>query len=117
MGTFGDYSTARAINDLGQVVGYSAYAELDLDDLEGRHHYAYLWENGTMIELESLLPENSGWEGLVGAYGINNNGQIVGTGIIDGENHAFLLTPTLVPETTTLLLFGLGGLVLRKRPQ
>jgi hypothetical protein len=36
-------------------------------------------------------------------------GQIVGQGIIDGQEHAFLVTPEgiQVPEPSTLLIFGL----------
>ncbi|MGA2696202.1 MAG: hypothetical protein ABSE92_09070 [Terriglobales bacterium] len=29
------------------------------------------------------------------AYAINNSGQITGYGTINGENHAYLLTPSL----------------------
>lgn len=53
---------------------------------------AFLWRNGRMMDLNGLIPSNSGWE-LLAAYGINDKGQIVGVGRIRGVFHAFLLTP------------------------
>ena len=48
------------------------------------------------------------------AHDMNNSGQIVGRGTINGEDHAFLMTP--IPEPATIALLSLGGLViLRKR--
>jgi probable HAF family extracellular repeat protein len=90
---------AVAINDAGQIVGKSGGA-------------ACLWENGIMKKLDDLLLAGSGWE-LHEATAINNLGQIVGNGMINGEIHAYLLTP--VPEPGTLALLGLGALVLRKQ--
>jgi probable HAF family extracellular repeat protein len=52
----------------------------------------FLYENGNLWDLNQLIPENSGWI-LKEATDINNDGQIVGSGEIDGEIHAFLLTP------------------------
>jgi probable HAF family extracellular repeat protein len=91
--------SAVAINDYAQVVGSSGGA-------------AFLWENGTMYDLNTLLVGGSGWM-LSEATAINNVGQIVGSGLINGEIHGCLLTP--VPEPTTLLILALGGLFLRKR--
>ncbi len=51
-----------------------------------------LWRNGIMTNLNNLLPAGTGWE-LGAAYGINNKGQIVGTGKFKGQDTAFLLTP------------------------
>jgi probable HAF family extracellular repeat protein len=45
-----------------------------------------------MTDLNSLIPAGSGWV-LTSARGINDAGQIVGTGTISGVQHAFLLTP------------------------
>ena len=45
-----------------------------------------------MKDLNKLIPAGSGWV-LLQAFGINNSGQIVGTGTIHGEEHGFLLTP------------------------
>lgn len=52
---------------------------------------------------------------------INDRGQIAGTGTIEGQRHAFLLTDQddvyAVPEPTspTLVVAGLLALVLRRR--
>ena len=87
LGTLGGtQSVARGINDLGAVVGASSIA----GDITG---HAFLWSNGTMTDLNNLIPAGSGIT-LVQASGINDNGQIAAYGDIAGrEEHAFLLTP------------------------
>jgi len=82
LGTFGAASSeCLGINDKGQVVG--TFASTD----------AFLYSNGVMHDLNSLIPSNSGWT-LQVAYGINDSGQITGWGINpSGQTDAFLLTP------------------------
>lgn len=46
-----------------------------------------------MRDLNKLIPANSGWE-INTARGINNRGQIVGEGKLNGQQRAYLLTPT-----------------------
>jgi probable HAF family extracellular repeat protein len=105
LGTLGsDFSDASAINNAGQVVGDSEIAS-------GAEH-AFLYSGDTMIDLNTLIDPSSGWT-LQYAYGINDLGQIVGDGVINGQGHSFLMTP--VPEPVTLLLLAFGGLLLRKR--
>lgn len=82
----GSFSQANAINDAGQVVGFSRTAG-DAD----RH--AVLWTPNTgMLDLNLLIPANSGWD-LQGANSISNNGRIVGAGLHNGAGHAFMLVP------------------------
>lgn len=88
----GNPTIATAINNRGTVVGYSS--SLDNYNIEVPLH-AFVWINGKLTDLNSLLPANSGWQ-LTAAYGINDRGQIVGGGTKDGRVRAFLLTPTLV---------------------
>lgn len=45
-----------------------------------------------MRNLNRLIPANSGWQ-LTVARAINDAGQIVGDGILNGQQRAFLLTP------------------------
>jgi probable HAF family extracellular repeat protein len=74
------WSTAFGINDLAQIVGWSGFT-------------AFIWTSSTgMQDLNTLIPTNSGWQ-LSAAYSINNRGQITGEGIINGQQHGFLLTP------------------------
>lgn len=72
------------LNNKGQVVGHT----------EGKpeRQSAFVWQNGTRTDLNSFLPDNSGWT-LREAVSINDRGQIVGTGMYQGQSHAFLLTP------------------------
>jgi probable HAF family extracellular repeat protein len=97
-------SQAEGLNDIGQIVGAAQVGNYDW--------HACLFEDGAIIDLNTYLPSNSNWDYLRKAYGINNNGWIVGEGYINGETHAFLLTP--VPEPATLLLLGLGAILLRR---
>jgi probable HAF family extracellular repeat protein len=84
LGTLGGDSFAYAINNAGQVVGNS-YIGKSLK-------YPVLWDNNSIKDLNNLIPPKSGWV-LMGVSDINDKGQIVGYGKINGRFHAFLLTP------------------------
>ncbi len=111
LGSLGtDRSLAFGINDSGQVVGYVA------NTTSPYQQRAFLYDSGNMTDLNDLLPPGSGWDHLEHARDINNNGQIVGEGWIDGQEHAFLLTPVPEPSTLTLLIAALlGGLGIAMR--
>jgi probable HAF family extracellular repeat protein len=88
LGTLGgSISYATGINNLGQVVGSSSLITGFKPPV-----YAFLYSDGKMANLNSLLCPNSGWT-LSAAVSINDAGQIVGDGTLNGQAHAFLLTP------------------------
>lgn len=102
-------TVAEGINDNSQVVGYFGSSSLD------NYFRAILYEEGTLYDLNNLIPANSGWT-LERAFDINNQGQIIGTGVVNGQEQDFLLTPTNgtgpqpVPEpSTTLATVALGA--------
>jgi probable HAF family extracellular repeat protein len=89
MHDLGTWGLAYGINGLGQIVG-------EADDTA---QHAFLYTGGAMTDLNSLLPANSGWV-LTEAHAINDAGQIVGLGTLNGQKHAFLLTFPSDPRAT-----------------
>lgn len=85
----GSSSEAFDINNNGEVVGRSY-------SLNNASEEAFLYRNGTMVNLNSLLPQNSGWQ-LTYATGINDLGQIVGRGRFDGLDLGYILSPETIP--------------------
>ena len=75
----------KTINDRREIVGFMFNADFSVQ-------HAFLWKDGTMVDLSDLIPKDSPWT-LQGAFGINDSGQIAGQGLINGEVHAFLATP------------------------
>lgn len=53
---------------------------------------ACLWSGDRVIDLNTVLAENSGWILLL-ATGISDNGQVTGIGIYKDQLRGFLLTP------------------------
>lgn len=75
----------HTINDKGEVAGFS------IDGTTGKVR-AILWLNKTPIDLNTLIPKGSPWY-LLQALSLNNAGQIVGFGTINGNVHGYLATP------------------------
>jgi probable HAF family extracellular repeat protein len=108
------FSTGLGINNLGQVVGFSG-TNNDFFAADGNGLRAFLYSDQTLYDLNNLIaPSSKGGFTLTAASAINNNGQIVGRGAVNGELHAFLLTPissVSVAEPTSgfpILSFGTG---------
>ncbi|HMK55573.1 MAG TPA: FG-GAP-like repeat-containing protein [Dissulfurispiraceae bacterium] len=79
------YAELYDVNGRGQVVGL-------MFDAAGNEH-ALIYETGKGIrDLNNLIPAGSGWE-LIFARSINESGQVVGYGKLNGQDRAFLLTP------------------------
>ena len=77
-------SYAVAINAHNEVVG--SYLP------SGGDQAAFVYANGAMRDLTSLIPPRSGWT-LTAAAAINDRGEIVGTGSYRGQTLGFLLHP------------------------
>lgn len=101
LGTLGGSSSeAFGVNSAGHIVGRA-------QDKQGQWR-AFLYRKGSMFDLNEFLPPESGWR-LAAARGINDSGQIVGTGELQGRERGFLLTPNYLE----LALYP--GLVVRGR--
>jgi len=93
LGTVGSdpCSSAKAINAKGQVVGDSI--SLANCVTNGDASRAFLWEDGAIFDLNTLIPPGSALY-LVHPQTINDGGEIAGFGVDgSGNQHAFLLIP------------------------
>lgn len=92
LGNLGDAaSIGFALNSHGQVVGGTFLPD-------GLHWRAFLWQNGSTVDLNTLVPKGSSLR-LAWAEAINERGEIAGTGAPAGCTdttscgHAFVLVP------------------------
>ena len=87
--------SARGVNSAGWVVGTdsSAFA------------IPFLYDGTNTYRLADLLPPNSGWDLSTNtsssADGISEDGIIVGTGVHNGETHAYAMVPAAPTPTPT----------------
>lgn len=88
---------ATDINDTCQIVGFALPAFSWKTKGPSRTR-AVLWEGTAAQDLNHLIPQGSGWT-LEEATGINDHGQICGYGKHNGNERAFLLTPTGTPKS------------------
>ncbi|MBA4292703.1 hypothetical protein C0431_06990 [bacterium] len=141
LGTLGGDSHGVAINDSGEVVGYSnneaflysngvmnglgtlsgtwskAYDVNSSGQVIGQYGdsqfgSAFLYSNGQMYDLNDLIVEGLDWQ-VAAVRGINDAGQITGFTYIDGTWRSFIASP--VPEPTTLFVIGVLGLTMMQR--
>jgi probable HAF family extracellular repeat protein len=89
-------SFAVGSNSKGQIIGNSVSGECEHD------LHPFLWENGgPMVDLNTLIPPNSGLVLHETQY-INERGEITGAAFLpNGEEHAFLLIPCAENHPTT----------------
>ncbi len=87
--------SARAVNSAGWVVGNDSSA----------FSIPFLYDGMTTYRLADLIPANSGWDLSMNtsssALGISENGVIVGTGVHNGETHAYAMVPVAPSPTPT----------------
>ena len=91
--------SARGVNSAGWVVGNDSSA----------FSIPFLYDGTNTYRLADLIPPNSGWDLSMNtsssADGISDDGIIVGTGVHNGETHAYAMvpappTPTVTPTST-----------------
>jgi probable HAF family extracellular repeat protein len=97
--------TAYSVNAKDQAVGVTTVCKAvgPDDSCNGPDHpsifHSFLWENGSIVELQTLLLPGSGitlsCEGCeIGAYNINDRGEITGQGVLaNGDSRVVLLIP------------------------
>lgn len=100
------YSGALGVNNHGQAVGWAGTNDSDVR--------AFIWSDDQMVNLNDLIAPGSGWV-LSRANDINDAGEIVGYGTVNGQAHGFLLTP--IPEPATLSLLAVAAIALLRRNQ
>jgi len=83
-------SYGNDINNAGMVVGSSWLVTALTSLVDPSKYHAFLWENGEMTDLNDLVNLPADWL-LTGATAINEAGDIVGTGLVNGIEHGFLL--------------------------
>ena len=115
-----------SINNSGQIVGYDGYlyangtiTNLGLSSASCINNFgevvggSYVYNNGKITNLNNLV---NGWL-IWHCNGVNDNGQIVGWGQLkngNGQNEAFLLTPTPEPSSLTLMIVAVAIFGVRK---
>lgn len=102
LGTLGgSYSEGFAINNSGQVTGASFTSQ-------NAATHAFLYSAGKMKDLNTFLTSSPGWT-LTTGKGINDAGQIAGSGLINGHEHAFIMTRYGTPNAPTRVTATAGN--------
>ncbi len=87
--------SARAVNSAGWVVGNDSSA----------FSIPFLYDGTNTYRLADLIPPNSGWDLSMNtsssADGISEDGVIVGTGVHNGDTHAYAMVPAAPSPTPT----------------
>ena len=87
--------SARAVNSAGWVVGNDSSA----------FSIPFLYDGTNTYRLADLIPPGSGWDLSMNtsssALGINDDNVIVGTGVHNGETHAYAMVPVSPTPTPT----------------
>src|SRR5438477_3663258 len=87
--------SARAVNSAGWVVGNDSSA----------FSIPFLYDGTNTYRLADLIPPNSGWDLSMNtsssADGISENDVIVGTGVHNGDIHAYAMVPAAPSPTPT----------------
>jgi len=86
---------AQGVNSSGWVVGTGG----------GAFAVPFLYDGTNTYRLQDLIPANSGWDLSMNtsssAAAISENNTIVGTGVHNGETHAYAMIPATPTPTPT----------------
>jgi hypothetical protein len=86
---------AQGVNSSGWVVGTDG----------GAFAVPFLYDGTNTYRLQDLIPGNSGWDLSMNtsssALGISEDGVVVGTGVHNGETHAYAMVPATPTPTPT----------------
>ena len=83
LGSLGTYSRAWDINDNGAIAGrYEILNKRTAQTAE----YAFVYEDGAMQDLLGKISGRTSWTRLFNASGLNNGGDIVGTGMLGKDD-------------------------------
>jgi probable HAF family extracellular repeat protein len=82
-------SVAQGVNSIGQVVGISLAGTFPT--FSGQR--AFLWQDGAIQDVASLIDPADGFWTVDSVVAINNAGQIVAVGTANGRSASILLTP------------------------
>jgi probable HAF family extracellular repeat protein len=85
-------ATAKQINANGEVVGQSflGVTSISFDFCSSSATGAFIWKNGSIKDLQSLLVPGSGIT-LDDSFNINEGGEILATGFLDNGDHRVVL--------------------------
>jgi len=99
MEMLGDYNGLDtwmvSINNQGSAAGYAILEDVIRVPFQPFYNKVavMMMPDGSIVNLNNLKMHGAKFDTLLEAYDINESGQIVGTGLINGEVHGFLLTP------------------------
>ncbi|MFI4870625.1 MAG: hypothetical protein ACIARQ_02340 [Phycisphaerales bacterium JB061] len=100
-------ASGRGANSNGWVVGNAG----------GQFAVPWLFDGTDTYSIQELIDPNSGWDLAMNtsssALGISEDGTIVGTGLINGQTHAY--AAVLVPAPASATLLATGGLFAARR--
>lgn len=94
LGTVGAAAGTRplAISNSGTIVGATYTGDGSSSGPGIEFQRAFLWRDGTLVDLNTQIAPNSGWT-LIKAVDIDNTGRIAAIGTVRGEPHVVLLIP------------------------
>lgn len=79
----------RSVNGMSWANGVNSHDVI----VGAKFGHATRWFMGTEVDLNSLIPRNSGWT-LTDAKAVNDSGVIVGMGTYNGVTRPYILTPS-----------------------